>query len=91
MDARVEIVVRGVVQGVGFRWHARRQAEALGLAGWVRNEPDGAVRIVAEGPRPALEHLLAWAGQGPSQARVASVVADWQPPRGEGGGFRVRL
>ncbi len=87
---RLEIRVRGVVQGVGFRWHTMRQAEALGLGGWVRNLPDGTVQIVAEGPRAALERLLAWARQGPPHASVAAADAEWRESRGESGGFRAR-
>ncbi len=68
--ARLEIRVWGRVQGVAFRHYTCRQARALGLVGWVRNEPDGSVRIVAEGPDPALAALLDWARRGPDHARV---------------------
>ncbi len=77
MVERVRITVRGLVQGVGFRWHARRQALALGLRGEVSNRPDGSVLIVAEGEREALEVLLAWAREGPPHAVVDTAEAVW--------------
>ncbi len=79
----MRITVRGFVQGVGFRWHARRQALALGLRGEVANQPDGTVLIVAEGERAALEALLAWAREGPRHASVAT--AEVAGERAEGG------
>ena len=64
--ARVDLHVTGRVQGVSFRWYAAREATRLGLAGWVRNEPDGSVRAHAEGPDDAVDEFVAWcAGQGP--------------------------
>ena len=86
---RLEITVTGRVQGVGFRWHTVRQATALELGGRVRNQPDGSVHIVAEGPRPALEALLAWAREGPSHARVDGCQPWWQQATGEFAGFDV--
>ena len=55
---RREIVFHGHVQGVGFRWTVASLAEAEDLAGWVRNEPDGTVRMVVEGAQSAIEGLL---------------------------------
>jgi acylphosphatase len=87
--ARLHAVVRGDVQGVGFRYFVRRRARAAGLAGWVRNREDGAVECVAEGERGALEQLLAELKEGPSGAQVEDVQADWGEPGGENGEFRV--
>jgi acylphosphatase len=70
--------VRGRVQGVGFRWWARRLALDLGLAGWVRNRPDGSVEVQARGMQESLDAFGAALGQGPLGARVASVEA--MPP-----------
>lgn len=64
------VLVSGRVQGVGFRWHTRSQATELGLAGWVRNLPDGHVEVWIEGEEPAVRAMLAWLAQGPSAARV---------------------
>ncbi len=89
MTERAIITVRGLVQGVGFRWHVCRQAAALGLTGSVRNAADGSVRIVAEGPRPALEALLAWARCGPPHADVDSAEAVWAPGEDSFSGFVI--
>jgi acylphosphatase len=83
-------VVLGAVQGVGFRYFVLHRAREAGLRGWVRNCADGSVECVAEGARPALERLLAELGEGPRQARVAEVKADWQPPRGDLRSFDLR-
>ena len=88
--ARLEAVVRGRVQGVGFRYFVLREAARLGLRGWVANEQDGSVRCVAEGPRVALEALLAGLREGPGGAAVRSISEEWQPPAGRFEGFRVR-
>ena len=88
--ARLDAVVVGRVQGVGFRAFVLDVAHELELAGWVRNEPDGSVRCVAEGPRPLLEELEARLREGPWGARVERVVATWTAPFGEAPGFRIR-
>jgi acylphosphatase len=85
---RRRVVVHGRVQGVFFRDSTRRAAERHGVAGWVRNVPDGSVEAVFEGEAPAVERLVELARQGPRGAEVRRVdVADEQP---EGlRGFRV--
>jgi acylphosphatase len=85
---RVHAVVSGRVQGVWYRESCRREAERLGVAGWVRNRPDGRVEIEAEGPRPAVDALLMWATHGPPRAIVDRVAVDDRPPQGESR-FRV--
>lgn len=89
MLERVDITVTGRVQGVAFRHDTCRQAEALDLVGWVRNQPDGSVRLVAEGPRTALERLVLWASRGPDHAHVATCHPMWQQATGEYTSFRV--
>jgi acylphosphatase len=70
---RLRILVRGVVQGVGFRFFIRRHASRLGLRGYVRNLPDGeSVEIVVEGPRDRVNELIELARRGP----LAAVVED---------------
>ncbi len=66
-------VVKGRVQGVGFRWFAVRQAEALGLVGWVRNQDDGSVEVVAKGPEASLQQLEDALRRGPAGARVVNL------------------
>ncbi len=91
MNERLSAHVTGRVQGVGFRHFVRTRARNLGLDGWVRNESDGAVRLVAEGPRAALEDLLQALHHGPSAAHVTNVTSDWRPATGEFDGFSVRF
>ena len=90
MTKRVRLTVSGVVQGVGFRMYAQREARQLGLAGFVRNLPGGEVEIVAEGESAAVDRLTAWARQGPPAARVERVEVEPGEPTGEFGGFDVR-
>lgn len=86
---RLSVRVTGRVQGVAFRWHTRERALTLGLRGWVRNEPDGSVRLVAEGETGALEALCDWLLIGPPHARVEKREADWEEARGLDEGFRI--
>jgi acylphosphatase len=76
-------VVRGRVQGVGFRWFVEREAHMLGVAGWVRNNPDGSVEVLAMGTRDQLAGLRSRLRQGPRAARVDDVEeAQAQPVPG---------
>ncbi|MDD5307620.1 MAG: acylphosphatase [Deltaproteobacteria bacterium] len=90
MTAAFRAVVHGMVQGVGFRWGARAEADRLGLAGYVRNVPDGTVEVIAEGRRDALEAFVRWLGHGPELAGVDRVVVDWIEPPGAVPPFTVR-
>jgi acylphosphatase len=67
------LVVRGRVQGVGFRYSMVHEARELGLRGWVRNRRDGTVEAVVRGPRNDVQELLRWAGEGPDGATVEDV------------------
>jgi len=86
---RLEVRVTGRVQGVAFRWHTQRRALTLGLNGWVRNELDGSVRVVAEGETGALEALLDWLAIGPERARVDGRQETWSEAQGLGAGFHI--
>jgi acylphosphatase len=88
--ARLEAVVTGRVQGVGFRVFVLAEARDLDLDGWVANQDDGSVACTAEGPRTAVERLLDQLRAGPRGARVVDVRARWSPARGIEPGFRVR-
>jgi len=66
-------IVRGRVQGVGFRWFVEREAHILGIAGWVRNNPDGSVEVLAQGTRDQLSGLRSRLRQGPRASRVDDV------------------
>ena len=87
---RAHVRVTGRVQGVFFRDTARRQAERLGLVGWVRNSPDGAVEAVFEGPQEGVREMVGWCEQGPPEAAVENVAADYEAPRDDLAGFEVR-
>lgn len=80
MTACRRFKVLGRVQGVGFRVSAGYEARRLGLTGWVRNLPDGAVEALACGSAEGLAAFERWLWQGPRAARVASVVAADAPP-----------
>jgi acylphosphatase len=64
------IRISGRVQGVGFRYNAREAASRLGIAGFIRNQPNGDVYIEAEGPRPAVDAFVNWCREGPPRARI---------------------
>jgi acylphosphatase len=77
------------VQGVYFRAETCRRAEEAGVAGWVRNLPDGSVEAVLEGEEEAVSRLIAWSRRGPDGARVDAVDVTWEQPQRETG-FGVR-
>ncbi len=87
---RVTARVTGRVQGVGFRWWVRRQADALDLTGWVMNaDEERAVELVAEGSPQALDELERRLWSGPDGARVEEVSARRGPASGEFDGFGI--
>jgi len=88
--SRLEATIDGRVQGVSFRYHTVRRARDLGLTGYVRNEPDGTVSVVAEGQRSDLDELLSFLRSGPRAAVVTDVNTDWRSARGDFGRFEVR-
>ena len=77
-----KISVKGRVQGVGFRWNAATEARIRGIAGFVRNMPDGSVYIEAEGDRKELDRYVEWCKRGPLFSSVESVVIKSFPPEG---------
>jgi acylphosphatase len=87
---RLEATVRGRVQGVGFRYFVVIQSRRLGLTGWVSNEPDGSVRVVAEGSEVTIERLEDALQTGPPGAIVDAVSSVRMPPTGRFDGFSVR-
>jgi acylphosphatase len=72
-DLARRFIVRGRVQGVGFRWFVEREAHILGIAGWVRNNADGSVEVLGQGSRDQLLGLRSRLRQGPRAARVDDV------------------
>jgi acylphosphatase len=90
MQARVHVIVQGLVQSVGFRWFCARRAEALGLSGFVRNLYDGSVEVEAEGDRSLVEELLKELRIGPRSAQVTDLTIEWIEPLHQQNGFRIR-
>ena len=86
---RVRALVRGRVQGVGFRAFVLRHARTLGLGGTVANRPDGTVECVAEGSQPAVDALVERLRRGPQAARVEDLEVRREEPRGEAAPMRV--
>ena len=82
-------VVRGRVQGVGFRWYVEREARVLGLSGWVRNRADGTVEVLAAGSNEQLNSLYDKLKQGPRAARVDDVDVEEAAPLNDTGTFRI--
>jgi acylphosphatase len=70
------IVIQGWVQGVGFRYAARKTAFQYGITGFVRNLPDGSVYIEAEGPEAAVEEFITWCHTGPARSQIRSVTIE---------------
>jgi len=83
-------LVRGQVQGVGFRYFVSHRALSLGLRGYARNKSNGDVEVVAQGSRTTLEALLALLRQGPSAAQVDDVETTWREPTEHFSGFSIR-
>ena len=86
---RVHLVIRGRVQGVGFRWFAATRAQAAHVAGFVRNLPDGSVEVEAEGSKDALVRLVRELKRGPKSAVVTDVSETWSESDPRHRGFEV--
>lgn len=87
---RAHVFVSGMVQGVNFRAHTQRKADALGLMGFVRNLADGRVEAVFEGPEAELKGMVAWCQRGPNTAHVDHVEVAWGNCQSEFQDFSVR-
>ncbi|MCP4724036.1 MAG: acylphosphatase [bacterium] len=90
MSVRANIVVKGVVQGVGFRWFVIRTAEKLKVTGWVKNNYDGSVEIDIEGDRSEIEILIGEVKVGPRSSVVTDVTVKWLPFENLFTGFNVK-
>ena len=87
---RAHLFISGIVQGVGYRYHCRRQAQSLGLVGWVRNLDDGRVEAVLQGSREQVESMIRWCYRGPSEARVTEIAVAYEDAGDEGPDFGIR-
>ena len=88
--ASLQVIIYGRVQGVFFRAFAARQANQLGLTGYVRNLRGGAVEVLAEGEKKQLDELISYLKVGPPAAKVAKVETRWSGHTGDYSGFSVR-
>jgi acylphosphatase len=91
MEVRAEIIVNGLVQGVGYRYFVVREAKKLGLKGYTKNLYTGEVLTVAEGERSIVEELIKKLKVGPMHASVKSCKVNWQEPKNEFTDFEVRF
>ena len=80
---RRRVIVQGYVQGVGFRYTARLEAQRLGVAGWIRNRADGAVEAEIEGDEASVASMLDWFAAGPRGAIVQRTEVSELEPTGE--------
>lgn len=88
--ARAHVLVSGKVQGVFFRQKTKRQAQSLGVKGWVRNLPDGRVEAVFEGEEQAVKALVEYCRHGPSYAIVENVNVNYENYSGEFTDFQIK-
>lgn len=92
MQKQAVIQVFGQVQGVSFRYSTQQKAEELNLAGWVKNEPNGSVKIVAEGEEKDLNKLIEWCKGGEGGfAKVAKVEVDWSDKSAKYDNFTIKF
>lgn len=87
---RVHLQIHGRVQGVCFRAAAQKEANRLGVDGWIRNAEDEGVEVLAQGPRRELEAFVEWCNHGPPSAIVQKVDLVWEPAHRIEQGFRIR-
>jgi acylphosphatase len=90
MKKQVVLKIYGRVQMVFFRDSTRRKARKLGLTGWVSNESDGTVKVVAEGEEKKLEELIKWCYNGPMLARIDKIDVEWQKATGQFERFEIK-
>ena len=90
MEIGAKILVRGIVQGVGFRYFVYRKAKEMGVQGFVKNRGDGSVYIEAVAGRPLIEELINSLRGGPREAHVTDVQVEWETPAEQFRDFEIR-
>jgi acylphosphatase len=88
--SRASLIIKGIVQGVNFRYYTQRQAQKYNLTGWVMNRSDGSIAAVFEGEEADVEAIVEWCGNGPPSARVTELIAQPEEYKGEFSSFSVR-
>jgi len=91
VKSRVKVIVKGIVQGVNFRYYAQRQAAKFNITGWVKNLPDGSVAAVFEGDEQDVEAMIQWCRRGPPSAQVTELIAQPEEYGGEFSSFSVKF
>jgi len=89
--SRVKLIVKGIVQGVNFRYYTRREALKNSVNGWVRNLADGSVAAVFEGEEEDVEAMIQWCRNGPPGAHVTELIAQPEEYRGEFQSFSIKF
>ncbi len=87
---QAHVFISGMVQGVGYRWNTQRQANKLGLTGWVRNLRDGRVEAVFEGEESTVRDMVQWCHTGAPSARVDDVDVDYEDATGKFRSFNIK-
>ncbi|MEM4246799.1 MAG: acylphosphatase [Candidatus Woesearchaeota archaeon] len=90
MKTRIHAIIKGKVQGVFFRAFVKKLAGSIGATGWVKNNPDGTVEVVAEAEKALLQKLLDKCKQGNAWSKVEVINAKWKKPTGEFREFEIR-
>ena len=90
MVKRVSLEIHGFVQGVGFRYHSRKQAQNLDLTGFVHNVENGTVELIAEGEEADLKKFIDWCYNGLGGAEVSKINVSWSKVTGEFSNFEIR-
>jgi len=89
LKKRVKLNIRGKVQGVWYRASTKQVADNLGITGWVKNELDGSVTVVAEGDEGKLKELIKWCHKGPEYAVVNEIIEQWSDATNEFKVFKI--
>lgn len=87
----VSIIIRGLVQGVSFRYYTSQKARELNIGGWVRNAPDDSVHIEAEGEEENLNKFIAWCHDGPEASTIKKVDYNFSSPRDNFIDFKIKF
>ena len=90
MKKRLSLTISGKVQGVSFRYYSQEKAQELDLLGWVRNNKNSTVTMVAEGEESNLKKLLNWCQSGPSAAQITGINSSWSSYQGQFSNFEVK-
>jgi acylphosphatase len=89
--SRFKLIIKGIVQGVNFRYYTQREARKYSVKGWVRNLADGSVAAVFEGEEEDVESMIQWCRHGPPGAHVTELIAQPEEYRGEFQNFSVKF